>query len=69
MSHESTKSEMPSETPVRCIELVSQQRLEALVEAERVLDVMHTFYRHRGPWETMHGSFVLLKVRRAIAAG
>lgn len=69
MSHESTKSEMPSEPPVRCIELVSQQRLEALVEAERVLDIMHTQYRHGGHWESVHGSFVLLKVRRAIAAG
>jgi hypothetical protein len=47
--------------------VVGQQRLEALMEAERVLDVMYTFYRHRGPWETMHGTDVLAKVRRSIA--
>lgn len=47
--------------------VVGQQRLEALVEAERVLDVMYSFYRHRGPWETIHGTQTLEKVRRAIA--
>ena len=55
-------STIPLKEMLDCVE---NQRA-ALVEAERVLDVMYGFYRHRGPWETIHGSQTLEKVRQAI---
>ena len=55
-------STIPLKEMLDCVE----NQHAALVEAERVLDVMYGFYRHRGPWETIHGSQTLEKVRQAI---